>query len=228
MRRRVFRYADRAKQIVCEAVINEDPNQKMIRVLKEEVTKLRDKLMANGINVDDMTTSTMEQPKQLFSAQDNDAMDKLKAYERMMEAMDRPWEERLRQTEDVRKKLDEQMREMGLATTEDGSTLGVFSPKKLPHLVNLNEDPLMSECLLYYLKEGRTRVGRPEAERRPDVILSGEGILDFHCIFSHEDGSVSLEPQPNAACYVNGRPIAEPTVLHTGSRIILGKHHVFR
>lgn len=44
---------------------------------------------------------------------------------------------------------------MGLATSADGSTLGVFSPK-LPHLVNLNEDPLMSECLLYYLKEGYT------------------------------------------------------------------------
>ena len=28
---------------------------------------------------------------------------------------------------------------------------------QLPHLVNLNEDPLMSECLLYYLKEGVTR-----------------------------------------------------------------------
>ena len=26
-----------------------------------------------------------------------------------------------------------------------------------PHLVNLNEDPLMSECLLYYIKEGTTR-----------------------------------------------------------------------
>jgi len=48
---------------------------------------------------------------------------------------------------------------MGLATSADGSTLGVFSPKKLPHLVNLNEDPLMSECLLYYLKEGVTRLG---------------------------------------------------------------------
>ena len=28
-----------------------------------------------------------------------------------------------------------------------------------PHLVNLNEDPLMSECLLYYIKEDTTRCG---------------------------------------------------------------------
>lgn len=57
-----------------------------------------------------------------------------------------------------RKIREEELREMGLAiSSADGSTLGVFSPKKLPHLVNLNEDPLMSECLLYYLKEGITR-----------------------------------------------------------------------
>lgn len=34
----------------------------------------------------------------------------------------------------------------------------LFSPQT-PHLVNLNEDPLMSECLLYYIKDGLTRWG---------------------------------------------------------------------
>lgn len=75
--------------------------------------------------------------------------------------------------------------ELGVAMREDGGTVGVFSPKKVPllfitfifwfsfkkhiqykwhllttqtpHLVNLNEDPLMSECLLYYIKDGITK-----------------------------------------------------------------------
>ncbi len=47
--------------------------------------------------------------------------------------------------------------DMGVALAEDGGTVGVFSPKRSPHLVNLNEDPLMNECLLYYIKEGITR-----------------------------------------------------------------------
>lgn len=46
---------------------------------------------------------------------------------------------------------------MGVALKPDGGTVGVFTPKKTPHLVNLNEDPLMSECLIYYIKEGVTR-----------------------------------------------------------------------
>lgn len=44
-------YADRAKQIVCKAVVNEDANAKLIRELKEEIQKLRELLKAEGIDV---------------------------------------------------------------------------------------------------------------------------------------------------------------------------------
>ena len=57
-----------------------------------------------------------------------------------------------------------------------------------PHLVNLNEDPLMSECLLYYIKEGTTRLGRPEAQTLQDIQLSGAHILPEHCTFTNEKG----------------------------------------
>ena len=40
----LFRYADRAKQIVCKAVVNEDPNARLIRELKAEVERLRELL----------------------------------------------------------------------------------------------------------------------------------------------------------------------------------------
>lgn len=47
----LIRYADRAKQIVCKAVVNEDANAKLIRELKEEIQKLRELLKAEGIEV---------------------------------------------------------------------------------------------------------------------------------------------------------------------------------
>lgn len=46
-----LRYADRAKQIVCKAIVNEDANAKLIRELKEEIQKLRELLKAEGIDV---------------------------------------------------------------------------------------------------------------------------------------------------------------------------------
>uniref|UniRef100_A0A7E4UVU1 FHA domain-containing protein n=1 Tax=Panagrellus redivivus TaxID=6233 RepID=A0A7E4UVU1_PANRE len=83
---------------------------------------------------------------------------------------------------------------------------------QLPHLVNLNEDPLMSEY----------------AEVRPDIPLSGEAIQEQHCRFINEDLSVMLIPEPGAQCFVNGNHVNEATRLTTGSRIILGNNHVFR
>lgn len=43
------RYADRAKQIRCNAVINEDPNNRLVRELKEEVSRLKELLFAQGL-----------------------------------------------------------------------------------------------------------------------------------------------------------------------------------
>lgn len=45
----IHRYADRAKQIKCNAVINEDPNAKLVRELKDEVTRLKELLRAQGL-----------------------------------------------------------------------------------------------------------------------------------------------------------------------------------
>ena len=45
------RYADRAKQIVCKAIVNEDANAKLIRELKEEIFRLRELLRVEGIDL---------------------------------------------------------------------------------------------------------------------------------------------------------------------------------
>lgn len=116
---------------------------------------------------------------------------------------------------------------MGVAI-KDGNTVGIFSPKRTPHLVNLNEDPFMSECLIYYIKDGLTRIGSEEANSPQDVQLSGAHIKPEHCIFENKDRKITLIPLNGALIYVNGREITEPIVLKTGSRVILGNNHVFR
>uniref|UniRef100_H3CNW4 Uncharacterized protein n=1 Tax=Tetraodon nigroviridis TaxID=99883 RepID=H3CNW4_TETNG len=57
-------YADRAKQIRCNAVVNEDPNQRLVRQLKEEVSRLRDLLAAQGLGegLDSKATPTTLPP----------------------------------------------------------------------------------------------------------------------------------------------------------------------
>ncbi|KAM8745025.1 kinesin-like protein KIF1A isoform 22-T22 [Acanthopagrus schlegelii] len=291
-----LRYADRAKQIRCNAVINEDPNNRLVRELKEEVSRLKDLLCAQGLGDiieskgallgpyratgadieglkylsdhknnnnkgqavnqrDDLSTVTNAMTgmspspslsalssragsiaslhdRIMFSPGSEEAIERLKETEKIIAELNETWEEKLRRTEAIRMEREALLAEMGVAMREDGGTVGVFSPKKTPHLVNLNEDPLMSECLLYYIKDGITRVGRVDASSRQDIVLSGHFIKDEHCTFTSATGptgeTVVLEPCEGAETYVNGKRVTEPTVLKSGNRIILGKSHVFR
>lgn len=104
----------------------------------------------------------------------------------------------------------------------------MFSPKQTPHLINLNEDPTLSECLLYYIKDGVTKLGTSEAELPQDIQLSGSHILKEHCAFHNDNGVVSIIPEPEALIFINGKKVIETEVLTTGSRVILGRNHVFR
>uniref|UniRef100_A0A8C8J368 plus-end-directed kinesin ATPase n=1 Tax=Oncorhynchus tshawytscha TaxID=74940 RepID=A0A8C8J368_ONCTS len=248
-----LRYADRAKQIRCNAVINEDPNNRLVRELKEEVGRLRDLLLSQGLgDILEMTNATTGMSPSpslsalssragsiaslhdriMFSPGSEEAIERLKETEKIIAELNETWEEKLRRTEAIRMEREALLAEMGVAMREDGGTVGVFSPKKTPHLVNLNEDPLMSECLLYYIKDGDTKVGRVDASSRQDIVLSGHFIKDEHCTFTSTTGpigeAVTLEPCEGAETYVNGKRVTEATVLKSGNRIILGKSHVFR
>lgn len=61
-----------------------------------------------------------------------------------------------------------------------------------------------------------------------DIQLYGAHIKDEHCIFQNENDVVTLISLPGAECYVNGRHVEGPVELNSGSRVILGKNHVFR
>ncbi|RVE45455.1 hypothetical protein evm_009890 [Chilo suppressalis] len=234
-----LRYADRAKQIVCKAVVNEDANAKLIRELKEEIFKLRELLKAEGIEVEeageDPSANCKKNDTEALSPKlsraattiAEEAVDQLQASEKLIAELNETWEEKLKRTEEIRLQREAVFAEMGVAVKE-GITVGVYSPKKTPHLVNLNEDPNLSECLIYYIKDGVTRLGTAEADVPQDIQLSGSHILSEHCIFENTDGVICLIPHRAALVYINGREVTEPIILKTGSRVILGKNHVFR
>ncbi|XP_049919879.1 kinesin-like protein KIF1B isoform X2 [Epinephelus moara] len=289
-----LRYADRAKNIKCNAVINEDPNNKLVRDLKDEVARLKELLRAQGLGdildidpmgddcpgsgikylkdiqnnkhryliasenqrpghfstapIGSLTASpssgslcsqgglqsvTSIQERIMSTPGGEEAIERLKESEKIIAELNETWEEKLRKTEAIRMEREALLAEMGVAIREDGGTLGVFSPKKTPHLVNLNEDPLMSECLLYYIKDGITRVGQADAERRQDIVLSGAHIKEEHCIFRSERNAngnviVMLVPCEGSETYVNGKRVDDSIQLRSGNRIIMGKNHVFR
>ncbi|XP_054836324.1 kinesin-like protein KIF14 [Eublepharis macularius] len=206
-----LRYAKQACFIINIAKVNEDMNAKLIQELKAEIEKLK-LAQKNVQNVD-------PEKHRLYVQEITSLRMKLHHQEREMAEMQRAWKEKLEQAE--KKKFEETM-----ALQKAGITFKVDN--SLPNFVNLNEDPQLSEVLLYMIKEGQTTVGKCKPNSDHDIQLSGVLIADDHCIIKHEEGAVSITPLGEAKTYVNGKCISGPTFLHHGDRLILGGNHYFR
>ncbi|KAI8997053.1 hypothetical protein BDB01DRAFT_769658 [Pilobolus umbonatus] len=260
-----LRYADQAKRIKNKAVVNEDPNARLIRELKEELQALRDTLMiyapeevekiiqqkkmgsrsssraARASSASPMLLISPESP--IIATQRGNSLltkdqviEQLQSSEKLLSEVNQTWEDKMKKTEEIHKEREKALEELGVIV--DKNNMGVYAPKSI-HLINLNEDPLMTECLMYQIKPGITRVGREGSDVPADIRLSGPEIKDNHCFFENnfetqdgasEQGAVVIHPEEDAVTLVNGARIFKPKILHSGYRIIFGSglHHLFR
>ncbi|NP_001138546.1 kinesin family member 13B L homeolog [Xenopus laevis] len=198
-----LRYADRAKNIVNHAVVNEDPNARIIRELREEVEKLRVQLTQ---------AESMKAPE---------LKERLQESEKLIQEMTVTWEEKLRMTEEIAQERQKQLESLGISLQSSGIKVG----DNKCFLVNLNADPALNELLVYYLKD-HTLIGSHDSQ---DIQLCGLGILPEHCIIDiSPEGQVILTPMKNTRTYVNGSAVSKATQLQHGDRILWGNNHFFR
>ncbi|KAI9591855.1 hypothetical protein BDF19DRAFT_453694 [Syncephalis fuscata] len=210
-----LRYAYAAKKIQNKAVVNEDPNAKVIRELKEELLMLRTKL-------------AVYDPEEAMKhgTPASNIREQLNQSEKIMSELNQTWEQKAMETQRIQEEREKMLEDLGIMMEKNN--VGLYSPKKMPHLVNLNEDPLMSECLVYQLRPGITRVGKMEDETDAEIKLSGSKIVPNHCHFENEIGKVTLHPGDGGTVLVNGQQIDTAKRLRSGFRIVLGGHHIFR
>ncbi|TTE07140.1 Kinesin-like protein KIF13B [Bagarius yarrelli] len=247
-----LRYADRAKSIVNHAVVNEDPNARIIRELREEVEKLRDQLTQ---------AESMKAPE---------LKERLEESEKLIQEMTVTWEEKLRKTEEIAQERQKQLESLGISLQSSGIRVG----EDKCFLVNLNADPALNELLVYYLKTrmqslanfpsgspserhssvfGAHRFANPAFWDRcvfsratkvypclsgthdvgsadsQDIQLCGMGIQAEHCVINiTADGAVFLNPYKNSRTCVNGSPVTSQQQLQHGDRILWGNNHFFR
>jgi kinesin family member 1 len=243
-----LRYADSAKRIKNHAVVNEDANARMIRELKEELSLLRSKLgngpvpggaagsglvsgetYPEGTPLDQQMVSITGSDGVLKKVSKAEIAEQLSQSEKLLTDLNQTWEEKLLKTEEIHKEREAALEELGVSIEK--GFVGLHTPKKMPHLVNLSDDPLLAECLVYNLKPGTTTVGNVDtnADHQANIRLNGSRILHDHCSFENApDGTVTLTPSEGASVMINGKRITEPSQLHSGYRVILGDFHIFR
>ena len=143
-----LRYANRAKNIINKPTVNEDPNVKLIRDLREEIDRL--KAIMSG------------DPVMLAAVQEQLAVKEAKE-QKLTEAWNEKWKEAA--------KILQEHNALGLKRTG----LGVVLDSDMPHLIGLDEDILSTGITLYQLREGNTIIGNNESEECPHIALKGAG-----------------------------------------------------
>nr|5DJN_A Chain A, Kinesin-like protein [Mus musculus]5DJN_C Chain C, Kinesin-like protein [Mus musculus] len=87
------------------AVVNEDPNAKVIRELREEVEKLREQLSQ-------------------AEAMKAELKEKLEESEKLIKELTVTWEEKLRKTEAIAQERQRQLESMGISLETSGIKVG--------------------------------------------------------------------------------------------------------
>ena len=167
-----LRFASTCKKIKNKAVVNEDPQDKLIRELKEENDKLKAQLAAaggdpaalaklGGGGAAGMTEEDMEKMKQM--------QEQLEANQREMANMEKSWEEKLAEAKAAEETMMKE-KEAEEAARQAGT----------PHLVNLNEDPMLDRKVFYDISTEGITVGRRAKGSEHKIQLSGTGIKPNH------------------------------------------------
>jgi len=213
-----LQYADRAKRIVNNVKVNENPADKLVNELRAQIEQLKKQLSGQGQGPQGgVPDAASEQWMSEMKAQ-------LDERARLLQDLTMTVAEKERLAEESRKQRQAALQDSGLSTSEILGSMGANTP----YLTNLSPDGAMSGALVYLLKDAEVTVGH---DKESDIVVGGTGIMEQHCILrtTHE-GVLAVPRAENCKVFVNGRLVAvrAPTLLRQADRIILGRNQVFR
>ncbi|XP_072273234.1 kinesin-like protein KIF13A [Pyxicephalus adspersus] len=187
-----LRYADSAKRIVNQAVVNEDVKFKAIEELQEEIKRLR------------LQLTTTEQVKE---AEVQELKAQLEEKECLLRDLETSWEEKLKRTEVATQEWRKNLEKMGVTLNKQDV---VFSNQC--YLIQPG-----AELIIHNL-EATTKVGSGPSQ---DIQVSG-AECEHCIIRKTKDGEVFLNPNGNSKTYVNGFLAEAMTQIWHEDKIQLG------
>lgn len=91
---------------------------------------------------------------------------------------------------------------------------------KEPYLTNLNEDPILSFVICYFLTDQITKIGQSDDCQ---IKLNGLNIISEHAVVQLDSDKIILKAQQiGAKIKVNGHNVEESIELKSGDRILFG------
>ncbi|VDO18732.1 unnamed protein product [Heligmosomoides polygyrus] len=147
------RFADRAKAIKTNAVVNENQTERVLRELREENERLQKQLKGGGGGTNEEIESLRRQ---------------LEQNQKEMAELEKTWQEKIAEE---------------AAKNTSAERLAIQKQRQeIPHLWNLNEDPALTDVIVHFLPPGEVTIGNKTAKPAPMVQLNGLSILPQHAI----------------------------------------------
>ncbi|CAI4230337.1 unnamed protein product [Auanema sp. JU1783] len=196
-----LRFADRAKSIKTNAVVNENQTDRMIRELKEENARLQDAMKGSS------------------GSSNNEELESLR----------RQLEQNIREMAELEKTWQQKIAEEAAKNNTSAERAAIAKRKQTtPYFWNLNEDPALTDVIVHFISEGEVTIGNKNAVPAPSIQLNGLSILPQHAIVSNKKNSkITVKPLEMADILVNGRKIQSEQELNQNDRIMFGGNHLY-
>eukprot|EP00397_Hematodinium_sp_SG-2012_P004725 GEMP01004739.1.p1 GENE.GEMP01004739.1~~GEMP01004739.1.p1 ORF type:complete len:1062 (+),score=203.83 GEMP01004739.1:113-3298(+) len=202
-----LRFAQSVKKIKTNASVNVNHNEFLVKDLQKDCDMLRSQLG---------TPHSQE-------AMVTEVRDEVKERERLVEWLQKSYQVQFEAESERKEMRDAILCDKGLTALEIKVMLS--TEKNTPFLHNVCEDPLLSGCLIYFLKE-QTTIGSDPSNV---IVVKGLDIKDRHGIIANSENSkISFIPCEGARTLVNGEIIDAVTVIRDHDRIVLGRGMAMR
>ncbi|XP_074659378.1 kinesin-like protein KIF28 isoform X2 [Tubulanus polymorphus] len=217
-----LRFADRAKSIKTQAMINESPTDKLIRELREENLRLQEMLKGGGgggaaaaaagaVAAGQVASQSSEEIEEMKRTME----EQMKKNQEELEMMKQTWEQRMNEANATNQQSNEQQKQQ----TE--------KMKTIPHFWNLNPDPALNGMVVHFADKGKSRVGNKTAEPPADIQLNGLNLLKEHAIVTNKKDTVTIAPCHGAKIVLNGEDLKVEKLLHHNDRVLFGSNHLY-
>ncbi|KAF4704642.1 hypothetical protein FOZ63_022851, partial [Perkinsus olseni] len=214
-----LRFASSVKKIKTVAKVNVDHKDEQIKSLQNEISALRSQLqfqsMSRSNSQVDMLSLELDERQQLVA-------ELKKSYDTQLAA-----------SEEILRLREEALDDMGLSSNEINTAFGVAHDT--PYMLNISEDPMLSGCLLYYLKtDEETTIGSADTN---NIVLHGLAIPPQLCIISNiGDAELRLSVpervlEAGGRLIINGKAVGDgdpPHTLKHLDRVLFGRAHMMR
>ncbi|EPB76030.1 kinesin motor domain protein [Ancylostoma ceylanicum] len=188
-----LRFADRAKAIKTNAVVNENQTERIMRELREENERLQQQLKGGGGGSNEEVESLRRQ---------------LEQNQKEMAELEKTWQEKIA--------------EEAAKNNASAERMAIMKQRQeVPHLWNLNEDPALTDVIVHFLPPGEVTIGNKTADPAPMVQLNGLSILPQHAVVQNtKNKKLILTACEGAEVLVNGNKITKPKELSQNDRFV--------